>query len=247
MPDIKFDISGARNAGATDSDISKYFKDKYGVDFDIAGAKQSGASDSDILNYINSKYSDGSVKKKEPSISKPSSIISDLSSTFKPVSKNPNAEKLYESKVNKDSAKILTENIKAGKLFQPKPTRQEIYNVDPTQYVQAVKKQQEQDVIAEQQLALQQGLDTPNFYVYEGNTYPKSDYFKYQNILIPRKTSTSLTAYTNDARKALVDNLVKPIGGLLSAIRDGSNVLGKNIYESFDIDYVTPPDPSSPE
>lgn len=59
MPDnkkIDFDIAGARKAGATDSDISEYFKSNYSVDFDVAGARQAGATDDDILGYINSSY-----------------------------------------------------------------------------------------------------------------------------------------------------------------------------------------------
>jgi hypothetical protein len=66
MP-IEFDFEGARKSGATDKDISGYFKEKYSIDFDIEGAKKNGANDSDILDYLNTKYSEP-VKKKEPAI-----------------------------------------------------------------------------------------------------------------------------------------------------------------------------------
>ena len=55
--DINFDIKGARQAGASDKDISDYFKSKYSVDFDVEGARKAGASDDDILGYINTTYS----------------------------------------------------------------------------------------------------------------------------------------------------------------------------------------------
>ena len=165
-----------------------------------------------------------------------------------PVSKNPNAAKLYETHKNNESAKILTQNIKAGNIPQFKPKSvQEVYNIGPERYVTAAKQQQEQDLVDEQQLAIQEGQDTPNFYVYKGQTYPKQDFFKYQNILIPRKESNSFTAYTNDARQALTNSLVKPIGGLLSLVRDGSNKLYKGIYESFGQDFQAPQDISSPD
>ena len=61
MPEIDFDIEGARKAGASNKDISDYFKSKYNVDFDFDGASKEGAKDSDILGYINDKY--GSKKK----------------------------------------------------------------------------------------------------------------------------------------------------------------------------------------
>jgi hypothetical protein len=64
MP-IEFDFDGARKSGATDKDISEYFKTKYSIDFDIEGAKKNGANDSDILDYLNTKYSEP-IKKKEP-------------------------------------------------------------------------------------------------------------------------------------------------------------------------------------
>ena len=70
MPDIKFDIQGARKAGATDSDISLYFKQNYNIDFDIAGARKAGASDSDILGYINNTYSNNLKKKPNQSFRK---------------------------------------------------------------------------------------------------------------------------------------------------------------------------------
>ena len=60
---IDFDIAGARKAGATNADISEYFKSNYGVDFDVDGATKAGATDADILGYVNQNY--GSVKKKE--------------------------------------------------------------------------------------------------------------------------------------------------------------------------------------
>ena len=66
MP-IEFDFEGARKSGATDKDISGYFKEKYSIDFDIEGAKKNGANDADILDYLNTKYSEP-VKKKEPTI-----------------------------------------------------------------------------------------------------------------------------------------------------------------------------------
>ena len=43
MP-IEFDFEGARKSGATDKDISGYFKEKYSIDFDIEGAKKNGAN-----------------------------------------------------------------------------------------------------------------------------------------------------------------------------------------------------------
>lgn len=64
MP-IEFDFDGARKSGATDKDISEYFKTKYNIEFDIEGAKKSGAKDADILGYLNTKYSEP-LKKKEP-------------------------------------------------------------------------------------------------------------------------------------------------------------------------------------
>jgi hypothetical protein len=64
MP-IEFDFEGARKSGATNKDISNYFKTNYNIDFDIEGALKSGATDSDVLSYLNTKYSEP-VKKKEP-------------------------------------------------------------------------------------------------------------------------------------------------------------------------------------
>lgn len=64
MP-IEFDFDGARKSGATDKDISNYFKTNYNIDFDIESAKKSGVEDVEILGYLNSKYSEP-VKKKEP-------------------------------------------------------------------------------------------------------------------------------------------------------------------------------------
>jgi hypothetical protein len=248
MPDIKFDIQGARKAGATDSDISSYFKKNYNIDFDIAGARKAGASDLDILGYINNTYSNNLKKKAQPIVSRTGAPGSQLGSVLFPVSKNPNAAQLYETHKNNESAKILTQNIKSGNVPQFKPNSfQEAYNVDPGQYVRAVKQQREQDLVSEEELAVQEGQDTPNFYVYQGQTYPKQDFFKYQNILIPRDESNSFTAYTNDARQALTNALVKPVGGLLSLVRDGSNKLYKGIYESFGQDFQAPQDISSPD
>ena len=63
MP-IEFDFDGARKSGATDKDISEYFKTKYNIEFDIEGAKKSGAKDADILGYLNTKYSEPLKKKR---------------------------------------------------------------------------------------------------------------------------------------------------------------------------------------
>ena len=60
--DINFDIKGAKNAGASNADLSNYFKSNYNIDFDFDGAYKSGANDDDILGYLNQNY--GSVKKK---------------------------------------------------------------------------------------------------------------------------------------------------------------------------------------
>lgn len=199
----------------------------------------------DKLNYISDTYL---KKKAQPVVSQVGGPGSQLGSMLSPVSKNPNAAKLYETHKNNESAKILTQNIKAGNIPQFKPKSvQEVYNIGPERYVTAAKQQQEQDLVDEQQLAIQEGQDTPNFYVYKGQTYPKQDFFKYQNILIPRNESNSFTAYTNDARQALTNSLVKPIGGLLSLVRDGSNKLYKGIYESFGQDFQAPQDISSPD
>ena len=75
--DINFDIAGAKKAGATDSDLSNYFKTNYNIDFDFGGAYKAGASDEDVLNYLNQNY--GSVKKKvggEVSVPIPSKLPS---------------------------------------------------------------------------------------------------------------------------------------------------------------------------
>lgn len=200
-----------------------------------------------MQKYSAGIQSDSLKKKAQPIVSKTGAPGSQLGSMLSPVSKNPNAAKLYETHKNNESAKILQQNLKAGNIqFKPN-SYQEAYNVDPGQYVRAVKQQQEQDLVSEEELAIQEGQDTPNFYVYKGQTYPKQDFFKYQNILIPRDESNSFTAYTNDARQALTNALVKPVGGLLSLVRDGSNKLYKGIYESFGEDFQAPQDISSPD
>ena len=201
-----------------------------------------------MQKYSAGIQSDSLKKKAQPIVSRTGAPGSQLGSMLSPVSKNPNAAQLYETHKNNESAKILTQNIKSGNVPQFKPNSfQEVYNVDPGQYVRAVKQQQEQDLVSEEELAIQEGQDTPNFYVYQGQTYPKQDFFKYQNILIPRDESNSFTAYTNDARQALTNALVKPVGGLLSLVRDGSNKLYKGIYESFGEDFQAPQDISSPD
>ena len=62
MPDIDFDLVGARKAGAKPSELSSYFKSKFNLDFDFDGAYKSGASDNDVLSFLNQSYAD--LKKK---------------------------------------------------------------------------------------------------------------------------------------------------------------------------------------
>jgi hypothetical protein len=63
MPEIDFDLTGARKAGAKPSDLSNYFKSNFNLDFDFDGAYKSGASDDQIMSYLNQNYLD--VKKKD--------------------------------------------------------------------------------------------------------------------------------------------------------------------------------------
>ena len=65
MPEIDFDLTGARKAGAKSSDLSNYFKSNFNLDFDFDGAYKSGASDNDIMSYLNQNYAD--LKKKDQS------------------------------------------------------------------------------------------------------------------------------------------------------------------------------------
>ena len=62
MPDIDFDLAGARKAGAKPAELSNYFKNKFNLDFDFENAYKAGASDNDVLSFLNKSYSD--LKKK---------------------------------------------------------------------------------------------------------------------------------------------------------------------------------------
>ena len=55
MPDIQFDITGARKDGVSNQELSSYFKNKFNVDFDFESASKDGVSDSEIMGFLNSK------------------------------------------------------------------------------------------------------------------------------------------------------------------------------------------------
>lgn len=74
MPQIDFDIKAAKKSGASNKDIAEYFKSNYKIDFDFEQAANSGVSDDDVISYINQNY--GSVKKKEPTISSATQLLS---------------------------------------------------------------------------------------------------------------------------------------------------------------------------
>jgi len=55
MPDIQFDITGARKDGVSNQELSSYFKNKFNVDFDFESASKDGVSDSEIMGFLNRK------------------------------------------------------------------------------------------------------------------------------------------------------------------------------------------------
>ena len=125
---------------------------------------------------------------------------------------NPNAKKMFQGRSNKETVKILQENIKSGN-FKFKPASfQEAYNVDPGQYVQAVQQ-------AKQNYLETNGEDEGNYYE-DGQVYPKQDYLKYENIIIKRNKDGSPMAYINSFNKSFSDFFLKTTSGALQAVRD---------------------------
>jgi len=117
MP-IEFDFDGARKSGATDKDISEYFKTKYSIDFDIEGAKKNGANDSDILDYLNTKYSEP-IKKKEPTA--PLSFGYETATEATSSAGLPKQEKLFQSPLKTAGTTTPSVSTKGIVVTPPQP------------------------------------------------------------------------------------------------------------------------------
>ena len=129
---------------------------------------------------------------------------------------NPNAKKMLQGRSDKETVKILQENIKSGN-FKFKPASfQEAYNVDPGQYVQAVQQ-------AKQNYLETNGEDEGNYYE-DGQVYPKQDYLKYENIIIKRNKDGSPAAYINSFNKSFSDFFLKTTSGVLQLVRDATGM-----------------------
>ena len=127
-----------------------------------------------------------------------------------PTSKNPSAQQMYKG----PDRKVALQNI-AQVAAQPidfKKQRQEAYNVDPGQYVQAVQQ-------AKQNYLETNGEDEGNYYE-DGQVYPKQDYLKYQNIIIKRNKDGSPKAYLASFNKSFSDFFFKTMSGGLQFVRD---------------------------
>jgi hypothetical protein len=139
-----------------------------------------------------------------------SPIFQSTKDLLAPTSKNPNAPQMFKG----PDRKVALQNI-AKIAAQPvdfKKQRQEEYNQDPGQYVQAVQQ-------AKQQYLETNGEDEGNYYK-DGQVYPKSDYLKYQNILIKRNKDGGPMAYISSFNKSFSDFFLKTTSGALQAVRD---------------------------